>query len=221
MKFLKKISMEKYNNIIKTVEDSKISNIRKNIKVLIVDDEDDEIYKVLKERQYEIYYKNDITYAIEAEPFDIILLDIKGVAKRLRSSMEGFAIACEIKQRYPYKKVCCYSGSVYKEISEEISRIDAFIVKDMDIDKIANKIDTLMLEYINLDSKWEIFRKELKNNNIPEKDIQQIKKVYYDGFKKNDFSNLQEIIGKTIKNGSLMIDLMSEIVKLIGVLSTN
>lgn len=58
----------------------------------MVDDESDDIYNILKERQYDVYYKSDMNYAVEAEPFEIVVMDIKGVAKRLQSNMEGFPL---------------------------------------------------------------------------------------------------------------------------------
>lgn len=122
---------KKYINALELIERKKLSNIRKRIKILVVDDESDDIYNILKERQYDVYYKNDMNYAVEAEPFEIIVMDIKGVAKRLQSSMEGFSLACEVKHKYPLKRVCCYSGSIHAEISEQLAdkKTDAFFQK--------------------------------------------------------------------------------------------
>ena len=146
--FGKMKSKKEYAKALEMLEKNNISNIRKRIKILVVDDETDDIYQVLKERQYEVYYKNDMNYAVEAEPFEIVVMDIKGVAKRLQSNMEGFALACEVKHKYPLKRVCCYSGSIHKEISEKLTdnKIDAFFSKDMEMDKICDKIDKLILE---------------------------------------------------------------------------
>lgn len=212
---------KRYASAIELLEKSNIASLRKRTKILVVDDEDEEIYEVLKERQYDAYYKNDITYSIEAEPFDIILMDIRGVARRRKSNMEGFAIACEIKSKYPLKRVCCYSGSVHQEISEQLAdrKIDAFWVKDIDIDKMCEKIDNLIMEYADVEKQWEVLREELVKNKISEEDIRRIREAYFEGFKKGNFAELNIVTMETIKNASTMLNIVNSILTLIKVLA--
>ena len=73
--------------------------------------EDIDIYKTLESRKYDVYYKKDMSYAIEAEPFDIVIMDIKGVGSSRQSKSGGLSLACEVKGRYPLKKVGCCSVS--------------------------------------------------------------------------------------------------------------
>lgn len=133
MKWLNRIFKNRnrnlYSSALEMIEGSNISSLRKKTKILLVDDESDDIYQVLKERQYDVYYKNDMTYAIEAEPFEIVIMDIRGVAQRLQSSMEGFTLACDVKKKYPLKKVCCYSGTTNAEITNQLTdkKIDSFL----------------------------------------------------------------------------------------------
>jgi DNA-binding NarL/FixJ family response regulator len=218
--FGKMKAKKEYAKALEMLEKNNISNIRKRIKILVVDDETDDIYQVLKERQYEVYYKNDMNYAVEAEPFEIVVMDIKGVAKRLQSNMEGFALACEVKHKYPLKRVCCYSGSIHKEISEKLTdnKIDAFFSKDMEMDKICDKIDKLILEYADYKQQWEILRKQLVEHNMSEEDIKKIQGAYEDGFKKGDILQLNNVIMETIKNGTMMLNITSSIITLIKVL---
>lgn len=211
----------KYDSVIELLEKNNIASLRKNIKILVVDDEDDDIYQVLKERQYDVYYKNDMTYSIEAEPFDVMMIDIRGVAKRIRSSMEGFALACEIKNKYPLKRVCCYSGSVHSEISEQLAdkKIDAFFIKDMDLDKICDKIDNLILDYVNVDKQWEVLRDEMIKNRVSESDIQKIRKIYFSSFSTGNFVELNDIVMSTVKNSTVMLNITSSIITLIKALA--
>lgn len=198
-----------------------ISSLRKKTKILLVDDESDDIYQVLKERQYDVYYKNDMTYAIEAEPFEIVIMDIRGVAQRLQSSMEGFTLACDVKKKYPLKKVCCYSGTTNAEITNQLTdkKIDSFFVKDVDIDKICQKIDQLILDYADYNKQWDILYKEFLSNKISEKDIEKIKQAYFDGFEQGNLIPLNEIIIGTIKNSTVMLNMTSSILTLIKVLA--
>lgn len=218
--FGKTKSKRKYANALELLEKNNLSNIRKRIKILVVDDESDDIYNILKERQYDVYYKNDMNYAVEAEPFEVIVMDIKGIAKRLQSSMEGFALACEVKHKYPLKRVCCYSGSIHAEISEQLAdkKIDAFFPKDMEMDKICEKIDRLILDYVDYRQQWEIIRKQLIDCNTCEEDIKIIQEAYEDGFKNGNISLLSNAIFETLKNGTTMLNICSAVINLIKVL---
>lgn len=217
--FIKRKSRKKYVKALEMLEKNNIANIRKRIKLLVVDDETDDIYQILKERQYEVYYKNDMNYAIEAEPFEIVVMDIKGVAKRRQSSMEGFSLACDVKRKYPLKRVCCYSGSIHKEISESLTdkKIDAFFLKDMDMDKICDKIDKLILEYADYKQQWEILRKQLIECSASEDDIEKIHNAYEEGFKDGNILELNNVIMETLKNGTIMLNIVSSIITLIKV----
>lgn len=219
--FRKMNSKKKFENALELMEKNNISNIRKRIKILVVDDASDDIYEILKERQYDAYYKSDMNYAIEAEPFEIVLMDIKGVAKRLQSSMEGFALACEVKHKYPLKRVCCYSGSIHKEISEQLAekKIDAFFPKDMDMDKICEKIDKLILDYVDYKQQWEIIRKQLVEYGVNADDIKKIQEAYEDGFNTGNIAQLNNVIMETIKNGTVMLNMASAIINIIKVLA--
>lgn len=222
MSFFRKLGSEKkYARALELIEKNNISNIRKRIKILVVDDESEDIYQILKERQYDVYYKNDMNYAIEAEPFEIIVMDIRGIAKRLQSSMEGFSLACEVKHKYPLKRVCCYSGSIHSEISEQLAenKIDAFFAKDMEMDKVCEKIDKLILNYVDYNQQWEIIRKQLVEYNTSEDDIQKIREAYNDGFQNGNIVQLSNVIMDTVKNGTTMLNITSSIITLIKVLA--
>lgn len=211
---------KKYINALELLEKNNLSNIRKRIKILVVDDDSDDIYNILKERQYDVYYKQDMNYAVEAEPFEIIVMDIKGVAKRLQSSMEGFSLACEVKCKYPLKRVCCYSGSIHAEISEQLAdkKIDAFFPKDMEMDKICEKIDRMILDYVDYRKQWEIIRSQLIDGNTSEDDIKIIQKAYNDGFENGNILLLSNTIIEKLKNGTTMLNICSAVINLIKVL---
>ena len=225
MKWLNRIfknrNRDLYSSALEMIEGTNISSLRKKTKILLVDDESDDIYQVLKERQYDVYYKNDMTYAIEAEPFEIVIMDIRGVAQRLQSSMEGFTLACDVKKKYPLKKVCCYSGTTNTEITNQLTdkKIDSFFVKDVDIDKICQKIDQLILDYADYNKQWDVLYKEFLSNRISEKDIEKIKQAYYDGFEQGNLIPLNEVIIGTIKNSTVMLNMTSSILTLIKVLA--
>lgn len=148
----------------KKIKVSNISQLRERVKILIVDDEEFGRVDQLSDRKYSIFYKKDIDYSIEAEPFDIVILDIKGVARKMASPKEGFGMAQDIKKIYPYKKIYCFSGSVIKDdVAESLTDIDGYIPKDNDIDQWAEKLDVIIKDYVSMEYQEKMLRKQLKD----------------------------------------------------------
>lgn len=202
---------KKYVKSIKLINEKSIANLRSKIKVLIVDDQEFLLVSALNQRKYDIYYKKDMNYAIEAEPFDIVILDIKGIAGNLGSNMEGFSLAKEVKKIYPNKKVLCYSSSVRTEIASELEQIDGFIHKDIEIDQWANKLDKLIEEYISFEYQWGVLEKRLKENKIQDSDIQDIYKVFKESFDNNSFESLDQLLIDKLDNVQLLFKVMESI----------
>lgn len=209
----------KYERTIKLINDTNITNIRSKVKILMVDDEEFGALNPLIQRKYDIYYKKDMSYAIEAEPFDIVILDIKGIASSLGSNMEGFSLAKEVKKAYPNKKVLCYSSSVKKEIAPELLLIDGFILKDTEIDQLANKLDELIKEYISIDYQWSVLKKRLQDNKIEESDIEEIHKEFIASFRDNRFSSLDNILIDKLENIQLLLNILQSIYNFINLLA--
>lgn len=202
----------KYQSAINLIYDRNIHTLRSKVKILIVDDEEFVLIDILKERKYDIYWKKDITYAVEAEPFDIVVIDIIGIAKSLGSGMGGFTIAKEIKTRYPSKQVWCYSGSVIKpEISEKLKEIDGYISKDTDLDKWAEKLDGIINRYCSKEYQEEILMGQLRKLQISEGEISQILEEYKKGVESKNFNGITDMLSTLISSGKNVI----EIVKLI------
>ncbi len=218
-KHIESRNKDEYIIALEKIDKANISSLRRKTRILIVDDEDDELYKVLAERQYSIYYKSDMTYALEAEPFDIVLLDIKGVAKRRKSNSEGFALACEIKEVYPLKKVCCYSATIDPKITEQLSekKIDLFFQKDGEIDKMCEKLDKLIEEYCDYKLQWEVLRQELIKCKVSDEKIEKIKKAYFKGFEDENAIEIRNTVFEIMKNGSAVLGLANSFLSLLKV----
>ena len=201
---------KKYNSAINLIYDRNICTLRRKVKILIVDDDEFELTDMLKERKYDIYYKKDITYAIEAEPFDIIVIDIIGIAQALRSNMEGFAIARDIKTKYPAKQVWCYSGSIVKaEISEKLCEIDGYISKDTDLDKWAEKLDRIIEEYSSEEYQEKVLRKQLIKYRFDSDDIDKIMEEYKKSRKEKNFNSVIDILSSLTANGACILETIS------------
>lgn len=204
---MKKKSDLNYKSAMKLIYDKNIRTLRSKVKILIVDDEPFEIIDMLNERKYDIYYKKDITYAIEAEPFDIVIVDIRGIASALGSSMGGFTVAKEVKEHYPVKQVWCYSGSTIKsEVASRIKEIDGYISKDTDIDQWCEKLDNIIHKYCSEEYQVDILEKQLKACSVSEEDIKRVIKEYKSNLENKNFGSVIEMITTLVGDGKSVVD---------------
>jgi len=89
----------------------------------------------------------------------------------------------------------------------------------MDLDKICDKIDNMILDYVNIEKQWEVLRDEMVKNRVSESDIQKIRKIYFNSFSSGNFIELNDIIMSTLKNSTVMLNITSSIITLIKVLA--
>ncbi len=205
----------KYNNVLKKLDDGNITNLRKNVKILIVDDEKFEIIDMLKTREYSVYYKTDIEYIIDAEPYDIVILDIKGVANTFGSTYQGLGYAIEVKKKYPHKIIACYSTIADPKYSQELDKIDGFINKDLDIDRWSDKIDDYIRKYASIDYHWDLIKKRLSQINLDADTISRIERLFRDSFKNDEFDMLKNNLMENINNVKITLDILNILTKII------
>lgn len=88
------------------------------------------------------------------------------------SGMEGFAVAKEIKTRYPAKQVWCFSGQVINpKISEHLKEIDGYIPKDTDLDTWVEKLDSIITTYCSKDYQEDVLKAQLKKCGLNNEEI--------------------------------------------------
>lgn len=222
--FFKNILRKKkssYKSAMNLIYDTQIHTLRDRTKILIVDDEKFDVVDMLKERKYDIYYKKDITYAIEAEPFDIIIIDIIGIGCALGSNMGGFAVAMEIKKRYPVKQVFCYSGSTVKsEVTEKLCMIDGYILKDTDIDQWCDKLDAIIKKYCSKEYQIGVLKSQLKQCNLGDAEINSVISEYENGLEEKNFSGVIEVLTQTVTSGKHLVEFIEMIYSFVSHFTT-
>ena len=222
MSIFKNTKRRKYQNSIKLINENNIAALRERMKVLFVDNDDikEIILDTMQTRKYNVFYIKDITYAIEAEPFDFIIMDIKDIAKERGASMQGLALALEIKEIYPHKIVCCYTGCSYNEIGSEIinSTLDAILTKDTDVDELCKKFDELIKKYSSKETHWNILKERLIKYNVDERDICDIKNVYLKSFDNYEYSELQGMLHQWIDDPQEIIGIITSIINIVKLL---
>lgn len=209
LNFFKKKKEMTYQSAINLVYERNIHTLRRRVKILIVDDENFDLVQILEDAKYDIYYKKDIKYTIEVEAFDIVIIDILGVAPALQSSMEGFAMAEEIKKRYPAKQVWCYSGkTVNPAVASRLKNIDGYIPKDTDIDQWRDKLDRMIETYCSDDYQIKVLRTQLEKYGVRETDINRVIEEYKKNHEAKNFNSVIDMISGLITSGKQVLELI-------------
>lgn len=190
---------------------------KKNIRIVIVDDEgfDDEVLKSLG--YLDIDVKDKYEKLSDYENYDIIFCDINGIARDIDEVYQGAALAKLIKKTYPSKIVIIFSS---KDQSLDIYKfskvVDNIIPKNLKNSEIAEIIDKY-IEIINdpIES-WKNFRSKISEQGTSPKDVALLEDCYVRAILKNeDTTNIMENIksGITSSAVSFIIDCVIEIIK--------
>ena len=82
-----------------------LSELKKRIAIIIIDDEEFPYLDTLKKHEYNISQKPDISDLRDVEAYQIILCDIRGVGKFLTSEFGGAYLIKQLKEKYPEKTI--------------------------------------------------------------------------------------------------------------------
>lgn len=127
---------------------------------------------------------NDVSDFLQ---YNVILCDIKGIGKSLDSSLEGIAVARQIKINYPEKIVLQYSGQSVLDYDPEFYDnmiIDGFINKNISTAQLAIELDNRCGMLWNPIDAWEYIEKSLRRIKIDNKNIAYFEHLYVKSLEK-------------------------------------
>ncbi len=190
-----------------------IAELRKYVKMLIIDDNDFTPEPYLKANEYQIYHKTDIDTIRDVEPYDIILCDISGVGKKLGYDKEGAFIIREIHANYPSKRIIAYTSYTFDpEYNQFLSMADFVAPKDFGIDDWINVLDEQVRKSINPVSQWAKIRDYLLENGVSTLTIAKIEDKYVAAVNSKNFDKLKTFVeGKDSKLTSIVTDFLSSL----------
>lgn len=157
-----------------------IEEARRLARILVIDDDPDAFpVELLREQGFNIQYWNTIDLdklkRILNGEFDIIVLDIIGIAPEQISATNGFGVLEEIKRLNPNQLVIAYSGQKFDIKAHDFFSIaDDTLGKPTDLVTAASVLDNLLREKFNLSHYWETIRSILRREGIPEGEINRL-----------------------------------------------
>ena len=153
---------------------------RKKYKILVLDDSGFPQLETLRKLGYkDIEVQEEYNNINQFLPYDIIFCDINGVADDLDPVYQGAALAKQIKEVYPEKKVIIFSAvAQHLDFNEYYSAVDGTIKKNMNGNEFSKEIDKWIIKLNNPIEKWLRFKRELEEAGIPTRDIAVFEDYY-------------------------------------------
>jgi hypothetical protein len=196
------------------LNDISFSALKKQTEILIIDDEEFSYLDALKKHEYNLTQKSDLTDLRDAEAYQIILCDIRGVGKFLESDFGGAYLIKQLKEKYPEKTIIAYTANDYNakfqqylNFADDIVPKGAFALEDW-----TSLLDKLLKEYVNPVKIWERTRKTLIDAGVSTIDIAKFESDYVSAIKKGKFESFKKIYEKRSNKGS---DIMLSLFKIL------
>lgn len=190
-----------------------ITELRKHVNMLVIDDNDFTPEPFLKANGYQINHKTDIDTIKDVEPYDIILCDISGVGKKLGYEKGGAFIIREIHANYPNKRIIAYTSYTYNpDYNQFFSMADFVAPKDLGIDDWIDVLDEQVKKSIDPVNQWNKIRDYLIENNVSTLTIAKIEDKFVSAVNDKNFDKLKTFVeGKDSKLSSIISDFLSSL----------
>lgn len=191
---------------------------RRRARILVVDDDDEAFpVKLLRGEGYNIQYWEAVENLkdIEQGEYDIIVLDIHGVAPSL-DKREGLAVLEHIKHYNPAQIIIAYSAKKYDLKQGKFWKLaDDFLGKPATALECKQKIDDLIKTRFSKEYYWSVLKEELKKHDVPDRKISKLEKQIVKSIKSKEEIDIQ----KLTKSLSISKDLVSIITNIIGMIA--
>lgn len=197
--------------MIEMVKQEKILDLRKQIDVLVIDDEEFSAGKFLTSNNFRITYKSDIDNIKDVSEYPIIMCDVRGVGQKLSQTYEGAFIIKEIKNSYPTKRVIAYTASQYDaSYNKYLSYADELLTKGLALEDWLTTLDNQIHKSIDPIFQWKNLRRQLLDNGVSTIDVAKMESVFVKSYKNKDFSDFERIANQTTPDmRGIVVDFLS------------
>ena len=158
-----------------------LSELVRRTRILVIDDRKTEFpFPFFEKEGYSITYWKDVedVTKLESGYFDIIVLDINGVGRKLDPDAEGAGVLRHLKERNPSQIIVAYSGQ-----SHDPAKIQFFTLADQFVPKPTSALtwkeilDNLIREKVSVSHYWSAARRMLKSQGKSDMQIRELEQA--------------------------------------------
>lgn len=191
-----------------------ISTLKKEIEILVIDDNEFPFLTVLQQYEFNIKQKNDLTHLSDVAEFDIILCDIRGVGKFLESNFEGANLIKELKTKYPSKIIIAYTANDYDATFQQyLNFADSIVPKgSFSVEDWVSLLTKTLYECVDPSIQWKRTRTALLNAGVSTVEVAKYESQYVKAVKSGSFESINKLYGKKNNEAAkIMVELASSI----------
>ena len=171
-----------------------LSELKKKFEILIIDDEEFSFLDALRKHEYNITQKRDLTDLKDAEAYQIILCDIRGVGKFLETEYDGAYLIKQLKMKYPDKTIIAYTATPYDPSFEKFL---GYAIKTVPkgtygLDDWTALLDQLLNDVIDPVKIWEKTRRQLLEAGVSTIDVAKYESKFVSAVKKGKLEKWQK-----------------------------
>lgn len=155
---------------------NEFEELKKRTRIVVIDDEDSFPITLFQNEGYSIDKWPKVTDYSKLENgfYDIIVLDIKGVAQHI-SEDDGLGVLVNLKKKNPAQIIISYSQHSYDLNKVQFFQLaDENITKPSDFLKIKNILDNLITTQFKPERYVTALNAVLHKNNVSEKEIKKL-----------------------------------------------
>lgn len=179
--FKKKAKKEQPPSLVATAPTLTLPELIRRTRILVIDDRKTEFpFSFFEKEGYSISYWKDIEdlSKLESGYFDIIVLDINGVGRKLDADAEGAGVLRHLKERNPSQIIVAYSGQAH-----DPTRIQFFTLADQFVPKPTSALtwkeilDNLIRDKVSVEHYWASAREMLITQGKTESEIRELEQA--------------------------------------------
>jgi DNA-binding response OmpR family regulator len=201
-----------------------LPSLRKLARILVIDDDPNSFpFKPLQSEGYNIEWWGQVDNIgrLEAGEFDIIILDIVGVASQW-SSQDGLGVLEHLKNRSPAQIIVAFSGHTFDLSKTRFWKLaDETLPKPVDALKCMQVIDNILETTFTAKHYWDGISELLRANGVPQRRIDSLEdnlaRAIDDGAKVDYASRFRGLL-KTTEHTITLVSLGEKIGKLVGIM---
>jgi len=154
---------------------------RSSVKILIIDNENVPSLERLRRNDFSIKHLKNCNDVSAVSEYEIILVDIFGVATELSETYQGAFLISEIRKKYPSKVIIGFSSQTYSAAFDKYCRMaDSFYIKDLDAENWLENLDEAIKLCVNPEYQWKKLRDHLLSINVPIFNVMQLEDNFVD-----------------------------------------
>ncbi len=164
---------------------TRITDKRKSVKIVIIDDNEFAALNNLLRHGYDIRHIKDIESFDDIEKYQIILCDLNGVGASLNPDLQGAHVIQQIKSIYPEKFVVAYTAGANKELMMHgLINADRYAAKDARVEEWCSMLDDAIIDLVDPEKVWKKLRHRLLDQDMSVYDLAVLEDSFVRSFDK-------------------------------------